>query len=258
MPVSTEAELKALKGKINDKDWVDEWLNHPSSWGKVWYDMYYGNIFPTIRKLHGSFKGKTVLVVGTGGGTEAEWLVKQGADVTCLDVNNDFLEVSKLRFKQKNLKAKFVLANGEKLPFRENSFDICFFFGVLHHIPDFEKALKESARVANTVILGNEPREIPILRHIMKAVNWNTEYEDLETHRFSDSQLKEILLESGFKRIKQKNLWAYFPSNPHDPKSSLSIRNNPVISFIWTSIMRFLSFFFSYFGHDIILVASKT
>jgi ubiquinone/menaquinone biosynthesis C-methylase UbiE len=44
----------------------------------------------------------------------------------------------------------FVAADGFRLPFRTGSLDAVFDFGVLHHIPDWQSALGEVARVLKT------------------------------------------------------------------------------------------------------------
>ncbi len=68
---------------------------------------------------------------------------------------------------------KYVHYDGNKLPFKDNSFDVVISFHVFHHCSDSIKAFEECLRVARKKVLFVEPtyrskREIPV----MKFVDW--------------------------------------------------------------------------------------
>lgn len=70
-------------------------------------------------------------------------------------------------------KLKYIRYDGEKLPFKDKTFDLVLCFYVLHHCDDPEISLRECARVAkeNVIIIESVPRntiEIPI----MGFVDW--------------------------------------------------------------------------------------
>jgi SAM-dependent methyltransferase len=46
-----------------------------------------------------------------------------------------------------------LLASGDALPFADNSFDAVCEFGILHHVPDPARVVKEMLRVARNVIV---------------------------------------------------------------------------------------------------------
>jgi len=47
----------------------------------------------------------------------------------------------------------FKMFNGKELPYPDNSFDVCLFIGVLHHVENQDKLLKEARRVARKKII---------------------------------------------------------------------------------------------------------
>ena len=213
----------------------------------------HGRMLSAIEKLYnGTLKGKKVLNIGCGGGIEAEWLTKKGAEVVGIDISVDFVLVALERFKRNNIKAYFVQGNGEYLPFADNSFDIVFIYGTLHHIPQTNKVISEAFRVANELLVGSEPAEIPILKYFMKAVGWNTEYNQLETYRFDVKKLKNLIYKMGFKEVKSKTTWSYFP------KFLLRYENNMFVTKQYFNFIKFLDRWFGYFGHNLTMVAKNS
>jgi len=91
------------------------------------------------------FSGKKILEVGSGAGIDSCEFARNGANV----ISADFTEIAiKLT---KDLTRKF---NGDatrctstSLPFNENTFDVVYSFGVIHHVPDIDTVLKEIFRV---------------------------------------------------------------------------------------------------------------
>ena len=91
------------------------------------------------------WKGKKVLEIGCGIGTDSISFVRAGAELTCVELSDKSLELCKRRFSVYNLKAKFYKANVEELSkvVPVEDYDLIYSFGVLHHTPTPEKALKE-------------------------------------------------------------------------------------------------------------------
>jgi ubiquinone/menaquinone biosynthesis C-methylase UbiE len=93
------------------------------------------------------FQGKTVLEVGCGNGYVLSRYAAAGAEVTGVDITETGVELCRKRFQMSGLKGTFLVANAEKLPFPDEVFDCVCSMGVLHHVPDTEKAVKEIFRV---------------------------------------------------------------------------------------------------------------
>lgn len=90
-------------------------------------------------------KGKKVLEIGCSVGTDLSQFAKAGADVTGIDLTSAGIELAKKRFQVLGLQGDLRVADAENLPFADNTFDIVYSFGVLHHTPDTKKAINEEA-----------------------------------------------------------------------------------------------------------------
>jgi len=93
------------------------------------------------------FKGKKVLDVGSGNGYVLSKYAAEGAEVFGIDITQAGIELCRKRFEYLNLKGDFRVADAQEIPFPDNTFDCVCSMGVLHHVPDTQKALDEIYRV---------------------------------------------------------------------------------------------------------------
>lgn len=94
------------------------------------------------------FRGRRVLEIGLGQGADAEQIVKRGGRFSGVDLTDEAVERTRVRFDLKGIEFETITqASALDLPFADNSFDIVFSHGVLHHIPDIGAAQGEIARV---------------------------------------------------------------------------------------------------------------
>ncbi len=93
------------------------------------------------------FSGARLLEIGCGMGTDLLQFARGGARVTGADLTPRSVEISKLRFRLYSVPGQFVLADGERLPFADESFDVVYSNGVLHHTPGTDVAVREAHRV---------------------------------------------------------------------------------------------------------------
>src|SRR5262249_11284136 len=94
-----------------------------------------------------STRGLKVLEIGCGLGTDGAQFAKAGADYTGVDLTDAAVELAKQRFQLFSLPGKFERADAEQLQFRDESFDLVYSHGVLHHTPDTAAAVREIHRV---------------------------------------------------------------------------------------------------------------
>ncbi|MFN0277066.1 MAG: class I SAM-dependent methyltransferase [Pyrinomonadaceae bacterium] len=114
------------------------------------YDDYRYTTEPHIlSNLKGiDFNGKTVLEIGLGQGADSEQITRRGSKFSGVDLTEEAVKRTKMRFSLKRLSFdRIEQANALELPFEENSFDIVYSHGVLHHIPEVQKAGQEILRV---------------------------------------------------------------------------------------------------------------
>lgn len=84
---------------------------------------------------------KKILDQGCGTG---EYSLLFGEKYTGLDYDRNYINDAKKKYP-----GKFIIASADKMPFKDNSFDVVFAVGLHHHLDDFQarKAFKESIRV---------------------------------------------------------------------------------------------------------------
>lgn len=92
-------------------------------------------------------RGLRVLEIGCGLGTDGAQFAKAGADYTGVDLTEAAVELAQKRFELFQLRGTFRTADAERLDFSDNSFDMVYSHGVLHHTPDTVGAIKEVHRV---------------------------------------------------------------------------------------------------------------
>lgn len=94
------------------------------------------------------WKGKRVLEIGLGQGADSEQLIRRGAIYTGVDLTEESVKRVRMRFDLKGLVYDTVQqASVLSLPFDDDSFDIVYSHGVLHHVPEIRHASAEIARV---------------------------------------------------------------------------------------------------------------
>jgi ubiquinone/menaquinone biosynthesis C-methylase UbiE len=94
-----------------------------------------------------AFTGKKVLDVGSGNGYVLSKYAREGAHVYGVDLTPTAISLCQQRFALLGLRGHFELANAERLPFADNTFDCVCSMGVLHHTPDTATAVEEIFRV---------------------------------------------------------------------------------------------------------------
>ena len=93
------------------------------------------------------WSGRRVLEVGVGLGTDFVQFVRAGADAVGVDLTEAAVDAVRRRLAQEGLEAEVLVADAEALPFPDESFDLVYSYGVLHHTPDTERAVAEVRRV---------------------------------------------------------------------------------------------------------------
>lgn len=97
------------------------------------------------------YRGKRVVEVGFGAGTDfIQWL-RAGAVASGVDLTEEALANLRHRIAVYDLPQpeSLQVADAENLPFPSNTFDLGYSWGVLHHTPNTEKAVAELVRVVH-------------------------------------------------------------------------------------------------------------
>jgi len=114
-----------------------------------------------------AYRGKRLLEVGCGTGTDLLQFARGGAQVTGVDLTPRSIEIARRRFAVYDCAGTFAIGDAENLAFPDESFDVVYSFGVLHHTPDTEGAINEVHRV-----LRRGGRAVVMLYHRTSLYYW--------------------------------------------------------------------------------------
>ncbi len=92
-------------------------------------------------------RGKKILEVGCGAGTDLLKFARAGANCTAVDLTDAGIATTSSRLLKEGLTADLRKADAEALPFEDGAFDFVYSWGVIHHTPNTPKAAQEILRV---------------------------------------------------------------------------------------------------------------
>lgn len=101
----------------------------------------------TLRRYSQLPQGKKVLEIGCGNGTGTKLIKKyfHPKSITAIDLDEQMIRIA--RQKNSDPSVLFEVADAAYLPYRNNSFDAVFDFGIIHHIPNWRDCIRELYRV---------------------------------------------------------------------------------------------------------------
>lgn len=94
-----------------------------------------------------SVRGLSVLEVGVGLGADHQRFAEAGADLHGIDLTPRAIEHTRRRLDARGLHSDLRVADAEHLPYADDTFDVVYSWGVIHHSPDTPAAAREIMRV---------------------------------------------------------------------------------------------------------------
>jgi ubiquinone/menaquinone biosynthesis C-methylase UbiE len=95
----------------------------------------------------GRWAGAQVLEIGSGIGADFVQFRKAGARAVGIDLSICSLALARRNAEISQVVPALANADAESLPFPDQTFDLVYSWGVLHHTPDTERAVREVHRV---------------------------------------------------------------------------------------------------------------
>ncbi len=92
-------------------------------------------------------RNRKVLEIGVGLGADHQRFAESGAILTGIDLTQRAIDHTRRRFQTFSLNSELKTADAENLPFGDETFDLVYSWGVLHHSPDTARAINEVFRV---------------------------------------------------------------------------------------------------------------
>lgn len=127
--------------------------------------------------------------------------------ITAVDIDPEMVAAAQSRWKARPQGLKglsFSVADASCLPFADGEFDIVFDFAVFHHIPDWQAAIKDVARVL-------KPNGYFVVEDLYRAAICNPLsrrlFEHPQQNRFNHSELLTVMRQAGFEIVRDRNVF---------------------------------------------------
>jgi SAM-dependent methyltransferase len=149
------------------------------------------------------YRERAILEVGCGAGIDLARFARGGALVTGVDLAASAIALARANFEQQGLRGEFRVADGEQLPFADDSFELVYAHGVVQYTANPERLVRECRRVLRpggraVFQVYNRVSWLNVLSKLMKV---GLEHDDAPVLlKFSIPEFRRLL--SGFKEIR--------------------------------------------------------
>jgi ubiquinone/menaquinone biosynthesis C-methylase UbiE/uncharacterized protein YbaR (Trm112 family) len=151
---------KAQQAAFFDSDMEREWeITRPRGAPRLHRWILNHKFARSIDGLQMDLRNSSALVVCGGSGLDAEFLALRGCEVVVTDVSSGAMARAAERSRRNGFALTPIVADVERLPFADNSFDLVYVHDGLHHLADPYVGLSEMARVARVALSITEPSQ---------------------------------------------------------------------------------------------------
>lgn len=152
---------------------------------------------------------RQALEIGCGFGNGIQLIRDHfGAEhVTAVDLDPEMIAAAKARWQESPHGLKqldFTVADATSLPFADSQFDVVFNFAVFHHIPDWQAAIAEVARVLkpNGYFVVEDLYRTAICNPLSRKL-----FEHPQQNRFNHQEWLSGMRQAGFNILCDRNLF---------------------------------------------------
>ncbi len=162
-----------------------------------------------LEDMGGRVEGKRVLEVGSGRGIGAEILLDRfgAAEVDGIDLDPKMVALARQRLASRRDQVRIAVGDVTAIEAADCTYDAVFDFGIIHHVPSWERALGEIHRVLKPGgrFFAEEVHERFILNPL-----WRRLLDHPTENRFDHERFASALEEQGFVLVASRPLWGWF------------------------------------------------
>lgn len=190
-------------------------IERPHNCGRLYQYLINYKLRAALRLLDQPLNGRSLLEVCGGSGLMAEKFAREGARVTVSDFSTAAVQRARERARRYGFMATFTVADAERLPFADGSFDVVAVHEGLRHLDYPERVLSEMARVAAQVLIVMEPANAMLTAWAVRlGLSVNVEEAGNEVKRLSPGKVASLLKTQGFARVRWRRALMYYPHVP--------------------------------------------
>jgi SAM-dependent methyltransferase len=204
VPGATTADVRDYWNRhIHDLDITTHPVGSPAFFADL--DQYHFEKLHHLLRLvdFAAYRGKSVLEVGCGAGTDLVRFARGGARVAGVDLSSSAIELARKNFEQQGLTADLREADGEHLPFADDTFDLVYAHGVVQYTADGRALVEECRRVLKPdgEAVFQVYNRISWLNALSKLMKVPLEHEDAPVLRkYSAAEFRDLL--RGFRQVR--------------------------------------------------------
>ncbi len=197
----------------------------------------------------------TVLTVCGGSGMDAEFLAHEGASVISSDISIGASRRARERARRHSVDITPIVADVERLPFRDGSIDLVFVHDGLHHLERPEIGVLEMARVARRWVAVTEPaRARATAVAVRLGLAQIAEESGNQVMRLEPKEVLGMLGREGFQRLRAERYAMYYR---HEPGPWFRLLSRPGLFQIATFCWRLGNAVIGQMGNKMVVVAQR-
>jgi ubiquinone/menaquinone biosynthesis C-methylase UbiE len=164
---------------------------------------------PRLASMGGVMNGGRALEVGCGRGLGTALIVERlGADrVDAFDLDPDMVQRARRRLARFGERVKLWQGDVTSIDAPADTYDAVFDFAIIHHVPDWRRALAEVQRVLRPG--GRFYAEEVLARFILHPV-WRRVFDHPLEDRFDSATFIHELDRAGLRLLETRGLWGHF------------------------------------------------
>ncbi len=168
------------------------------------------------------------LVVCGGSGMDAELLARAGARVITSDISLGAARRARARALRRALPVWSIVADVERLPFRDRAVPLVYVHDGLHHLEQPLRGVAEMARVARDAVTVTEPAEAALTKLAVRlGLALAREDAGNVVARLTLASLERALARDGFEVVGSERYAMYYR---HEPGRAVRLLSTPLLA----------------------------
>ena len=169
----------------------------------------------SVAAIEDLLEGARILSVCGGSGMDAEFLARAGGSVVAADISLEAARRTRERARRFGVEITPVVADVERLPFADRSFDLVYVHDGLHHLERPLAGLHEMTRVARHAVSINEPARAAATRlAVHLGISYDVEDAGNRVERIDPEELAAALRGDGFSVVRIERYAMYYRHEP--------------------------------------------
>jgi glycosyltransferase involved in cell wall biosynthesis/SAM-dependent methyltransferase len=202
-----------------------------------------------------SLPNSAVLCVCGGSGMDAEVVARAGATVISADISIGAAQRAAARARRFNLPIFSIVADVERLPFRDRAVDTVTVHDGLHHLAEPLAGVNEMCRVARTFVSITEPARATATKLAVRSgLAFDREPAGNRVIRFGITELGDALERNRFEVASAKRYAMFYRHEPGAPSALLSL---PLVYSLAKAGWRVANWIFGSLGNKLVVVAVR-